>query len=1104
MNVHACHRYASLTGFTIAALIILASCASTETMAGSEPQGRVAGSYAAPASEPTIKVVTGISNMVCCIGFTPDGKRIVTGSNDTSLRVWDVETSKELRYFQGHNRRVSDLGISSDGKLAVTAGMWEGAVRLWDLERGLELHVFRMEDKIIPTATISPDGSMVAFGDEGGTIQIWSLRESVHLVRLLYTAGSPLSQLVFSPDGTGLAAISEDGALRIWSLVSWSTKTIKAHKAKSRVGGESKTMCVAYSPDGSHIATGGNDQQIAVWDAATGAQVWVKESGAGATNSVCFVPGKDILTSAHATGAIILWDSNSGERKRFFRDTSRAEEPWLAVAASADGSMLAAAGNGGSIRAWELDSLKKNFSVNTIDHIQDAELSPDGTSVACAFWTSAIIWNLAEARVMTAFDASVAGRWHVARCRVTNDGTFAVLVAADGGDGLALWDGKRLKSIAQFSGFTGNMERGAISPDGRLVAAATLQGPVYVWRIDSPAPLFTIKASISYSSRSLVFSPDSSLLAGVDGDNSVRVWEAGTGRKVCDIDCPAARAAFFTADSRKLLVCGWETASLYSTSGRLLSTLAGGYPRAIISACMMSPDGKTAFTGGEGWELDRWDTAARKITVSFIGQRGESRRTWLSADGARLVTLAWDHIIRVWNAATGELLYSAAIQGYNHDFLAWTPEGYYSGSERLARDLVYVQSGDEISSIDQYNELLYRPDLVAAKVQNGVLPDAARTATLPAIVARDGMPPKVEILEPAPGEVESRDVTLKLRVTQHSGGVGRIVVSLDGMPVVLSEGGRGLSVVSVPGSDASLAGEELEAHISLRGGNTTVEVSATNKAGSIESAKDSRQYRVPQGLEGKPRLVLLLVAVTKYRDGALRLTYPVDDAIAFKSAMLKSAAALYRDTSVIELFDSEATRDGLSQAFAKAGELAGAQDTFVLYFAGHGVANEADGEYYFLPADFRYRDQASITAQGISKKQILEDLMKVTAEKSILLFDTCNSGSFLATPASRGLTEKTAVDRLKRAIGRAMIVASSDTQVALEGYKGHGVFTYALVDGLSGKADGDRNGYVSVKELSTYVENAVPELTYSTWGYEQLPQSLLPREDFPLAQDVSP
>jgi uncharacterized caspase-like protein len=245
---------------------------------------------------------------------------------------------------------------------------------------------------------------------------------------------------------------------------------------------------------------------------------------------------------------------------------------------------------------------------------------------------------------------------------------------------------------------------------------------------------------------------------------------------------------------------------------------------------------------------------------------------------------------------------------------------------------------------------------------------------------------------------------------------------------------------------------------------------------------------------------MLLVAVQQYRDGALRLAHSVQDAIGFQAAMSSSAGTLYQEVKATRLFDSDVTRAGFDRAFDSLAGKVNPEDVFVLYFAGHGVANDEDGEYYFLPVDFRYRDRKSIVEQGISKKEILNDLVKIKAEKSILFFDTCNSGSFLETPASRGLSEKTAVDRLKRAIGRVMIVASSTTQVALEGYKGHGVFTYALLDGIAGKADADKNGFVSVKELSTYVENVVPEITYATWGYEQVPQSLLPREDFPLVR----
>jgi uncharacterized caspase-like protein len=73
--------------------------------------------------------------------------------------------------------------------------------------------------------------------------------------------------------------------------------------------------------------------------------------------------------------------------------------------------------------------------------------------------------------------------------------------------------------------------------------------------------------------------------------------------------------------------------------------------------------------------------------------------------------------------------------------------------------------------------------------------------------------------------------------------------------------------------------------------------------------------------------------------------------------------------------------------------------------------------------------------------------------------------------------------------------------VALEGYEKHGVFTYALLQGLAGAADAEQRGYVSVKGLSAYVENEVPEITNKMAGYEQMPQSVLPAEDFPLAKD---
>jgi len=114
--------------------------------------------------------------------------------------------------------------------------------------------------------------------------------------------------------------------------------------------------------------------------------------------------------------------------------------------------------------------------------------------------------------------------------------------------------------------------------------------------------------------------------------------------------------------------------------------------------------------------------------------------------------------------------------------------------------------------------------------------------------------------------------------------------------------------------------------------------------------------------------------------------------------------------------------------------------------------------------------------------------------------------SFLLSPfveaqtVTRGLTEKTAITKLIRATGRAVISASSDTQVALEGYKGHGVFTWALLQSLKNadKQNGNNDGVTSTAEIASFINSAVPDLTYKKWGYEQVPQVNLHGREFPV------
>jgi uncharacterized caspase-like protein len=122
-------------------------------------------------------------------------------------------------------------------------------------------------------------------------------------------------------------------------------------------------------------------------------------------------------------------------------------------------------------------------------------------------------------------------------------------------------------------------------------------------------------------------------------------------------------------------------------------------------------------------------------------------------------------------------------------------------------------------------------------------------------------------------------------------------------------------------------------------------------------------------------------------------------------------------------------------------------------------------------------------------------LAKISATKTVVLLDTCDAGSF--TLASRGMDQKTGISRLMRATGRAVLAATSDNNMALEGYDKHGVFTYALLEGLK-KADINNNSQIEIGELADFVENKVPEITKEKWGYEQFPMRDLQGMSFPI------
>lgn len=425
---------------------------------------------------------------------------------------------------------------------------------------------------------------------------------------------------------------------------------------------------------------------------------------------------------------------------------------------------------------------------------------------------------------------------------------------------------------------------------------------------------------------------------------------------------------------------------------------------------------------------------------------------------------------------------------FSNGDLTYTPEGFFTGTEWAMKNLVHIVDGMDVIGIDQVYDKLYRPDLVAAKMRGEDISEYAKEVNLASIV-RSGNAPAVAI-ENLPELSDSRDVTFDICVQNTGGGIGNVSIVLNGKTIRLSEG-----VAS------SKDEQKIFRHtVTLQNGQNKIEAFAMNSAGMIESRRASADVSW-QGKTSKPNLYVLTVAVNKYRDKDLWLNYCVPDATSIEESFKKQQSGLYQNVCVYSLKDAEVTKEGLEQKFKELSSIVTADDVFVFFVSGHGTAYD-DGDYYFIPVNFRYTNKTDIPLNAISKSDLTKNLSLIKAGKTLMMLDTCNSGSFFADSNKRGMGDKGIFERLSRATGHAILAAASDSQSAMEGYNGHGVFTYVLLDGLAGNADSDGDGFVTLTELSSYVENQVPELSYEKWGYEQVPQKELRRQDFPIAETV--
>ncbi|WPJ95904.1 caspase family protein [Coraliomargarita algicola] len=249
------------------------------------------------------------------------------------------------------------------------------------------------------------------------------------------------------------------------------------------------------------------------------------------------------------------------------------------------------------------------------------------------------------------------------------------------------------------------------------------------------------------------------------------------------------------------------------------------------------------------------------------------------------------------------------------------------------------------------------------------------------------------------------------------------------------------------------------------------------------------------------KLHILVVGINEYQNPKYSLNYALPDASSILETLKTANAALYDEVSTYAIFDHEATADNILAQFDSIRATAKPQDTFIFYFAGHGVMSQENDLFYLVPTNVTqiYGASDTLKTNGISSFKLKQLAETIQAQKQVFILDACNSGGALEVFTSRGASQEKALAQLARATGTHWLTASSSSQFATEFEElGHGAFTYALLAGLNGAADsGDAR--VSINELKAYLESELPRITAQHKGTAQYPTSYGYGRDFPVA-----
>lgn len=1028
--------------------------------------------------------------LISSVSLSANGNFFASAGADGTIRLWETSTFRIVRYFNGHTGAIGAVDFSPDGKYLISAADYEDyPIRVWDIETGRQAFGrFDGDGQSMGGAWVAylPDGDRY-ISALGSQAKIKSLSKQGTL-KSFATYDSDNEKFSLSENGRFLTSSGDGADLKLWDT--------KSGKLLGRLATPKQySGAVSVSPDGTSVIGGSPDGALLTWSTTRSGPPVVIEKYSAPISAAAYSPNNRFFAVGTASGTLHIYDSKTYATilsRNFFGNTISN------ISISRDGSTLVATyykRQEGIFFDPEAPCTIVSIDINS-GKIKD-HLASDTTSV------SALIVSRKTGDIISTHNSGDVVTWSPATGREKSliaklGSPISNISISDSESRMVISSKTKLRVIMK-----GKTDRdipitrkryASISPDGNTIFNAPSSDLFDISNDPEDNTLLLDALSGKQlgslpGSGKVIFSPNRNILAFCP-DNSFIIYDIKGKIKNEEPGVSCNSAAF--SPNGKILIVGYSTPSggpttVFDVSGAPKQIDTSNTDTGSTDSVAYSPTADTFATGGSDRVIKIFSTDTLSSgsvywspMFQLSGHYGPVTALAYSQNGKYIYSGSTDGTIKIWSVSSGQLL-ATIIRGNNGKSITLTPEGFFDASSSDAEALTVVR-GLETYSIGQFYQKLYRPDLVQQKLAGdpeGVVAAAAESLALDKLLL-SGPPPKVLVRPQA--DPREGSLVLSASLEDLGGGYGRVEWRVNGTTVGVSQTSSATTKI------------DLTKTLYLSQGHNVVEVVAYNKANTISSQPASLMFEVSDANTSGGSLYILSVGISDYYDSRLSLRFASVDANSIVDRLRSGAKGLFSDVHVNTLLDKDATFKNLRTEFQTLSDIIKPQDTFILFIAGHGTAQQ--GRYYFLPYDFAFSSEDSFDISGITQDQLQEWIANIPAQRTLVLLDTCDSGAMAKSGlAIRGIEQAVAFERLTRATGRTTIAASSDSGPALEGYQGHGVFTYTLLQSLA-EADTNADGSVDVLELISWVGKEVPTLSERAFHFRQIPQALFNGENF--------